>query len=51
VGENALLRGFDYLAALLLLMEKSSQFNKIQGFRFPSSALNMYSLIGKDPEN
>ena len=26
------------------------QFDKFQGFCFPSSALNMYYLIGKDPE-
>jgi hypothetical protein len=26
------------------------QFNKFQGYCFPSSALNMYYLIGKDPE-
>ena len=30
--------------------EITPQFNKFQGFCFPSSALNMYYLIGKDPE-
>ena len=30
--------------------EITPQFNKFQGFCFPSSALNMYYLSGKDPE-